>query len=252
MTVRLGDVYLGARTNDPAAADAMRAVLAPHLAEDVIAPPNVSLLAGEPETTAARPFHFLYTGARTTVRSTSIARLLRSLPAQLAWFLEPPAGVSRLAARAVVRDGAVVLVDIGLVGSLLEAERRLRRDGFELADAPYVSVDAATFGLVVEPPPLTLVDDALAAVDREWPTDGESVDLGASPYEVAGMIVGAQPDEESPARALSQLAPLVVDAESRARATDIELIARIGSAWPIVRTGYVQGDELYDVIRELA
>lgn len=159
--IAAGPHLLGVRCNDAELLELLRRLFSPVLVESPDPEPNFSLRRA-----AAGRAHRLQEGCRTLVHTASLDRAVRGLRAFLAAYAgEEAAGRVRLAAVALVRDGAAVLVPERLRPRLGGAEDHLAERGLAIADAvPALSPDGTT--VHVEPPGLEVDRDVLGEISR--------------------------------------------------------------------------------------
>jgi hypothetical protein len=228
ITVRVGDLFLGLRTNDEAIEQRLRDLLAPHIVDDVEAPPNLSLALGTDEG-ARRGVHLLYRSSARELRTPSLGRLLRAVPAQLDGYAPRPQDRIRLNARALVADDHAVLIDGRCDAQLERVEPRLARAGYRRSDAPFAEIDAATGELVLGAPRIDFAPAAGAALeahappgDREVPLDGRRLPV-RSMLAIDPSILGRP--AANPAGRLLGLSPLVADRHRRVDPEGVRLLA---------------------------
>ena len=157
---------LGVRADSDELGASLREALAPYVRDDLETRPQANLsvvVADDRGHRRGAGFHFLRRGTTAVVRSRDPRRVLAGLASYLSAATEPPDGVVRVNAAALVRDGAATVVPAQTLQWLAEIDRRLATNGPEFADQPWVYLDAGRGEVVVPPPWVTL---ATAAVDR--------------------------------------------------------------------------------------
>lgn len=159
--VAAGTRMLGVRCNDPELLAALRRLFSPVVVDSPDPEPNFSLRRAVPGRA-----HRLQEGCRTLVHSESLDRAVHALRSFLAAYADEGArGRVRLAAVALVRDGAAVLVPERLRPRLGGAERHLAGRGLAVADSvPALSLDGTT--VHVERPGLDVEPAALDEIGR--------------------------------------------------------------------------------------
>lgn len=166
------ELRIGVRCSSRALCQALREALAAQLVDDLGSRRNYSVREAEGD----GEFHLLYRGGVVVVRTLDRARLVRGLLTHLFGHGTPPAGLLRVDALAMVRDGAAVLAPAVLRHNLPRLERRLAKRGFTVLDAPFADVDPEQAELVVPPLPPSV---NLAALDALTPSEtsrrGEAV-----------------------------------------------------------------------------
>jgi hypothetical protein len=228
ITVQVGDLYVGLRANDEAIEQRLRDLLAPHVVDDVEAPPNLSLAVGTDDGTR-RGVHLLYRSCARELRTPSLGRLLRAVPAQLDGYAPPPRDRIRLNARALVAADHAVLLDGRCDAQLERAEPRLARAGYRRSDAPFVEIDTATGELVLGPPRVDFAPAAAAALEADDPPGDREVLLDGRRLPVRSMLVidPSTPDRPvpNPAGLLSGLSSLAADRHRRVDPEGVRLLA---------------------------
>jgi hypothetical protein len=207
---------VGIRTNDVDVAAAVRERLGPLLADDEpFGFPNISILLGA-RTGRVRDVDVV---VRRTVRAFhtfSPDEAIDAAMALLPTFLPVPAGLTSLHARALERQGSVVLVADVFAG-VLDAERR--------------RISAA--GYAVTAPTPVLVDPVAAVAHLPAATD-LTRDLVACPISHV-VVTGVPPDHTVPdAFDLARIAPLVCSTEHPVQRDDFAALADLAAAVPLV------------------
>ena len=210
-------------------------MLGAHVAGDVEAPPNLSLLAGA-DHGPVHEFHHLYRGRAAVVRTRSPGRLVRATLAHLdAYDVEPPRTL-RLDGRLLVRDGTAVVIDPMLVATLERVERRVERLGYRVADVAGVPLDGDSLTVVLWPPRLAVDGAALAALNREYPPEAGELELAPTQLPVRALILW-EPDPNgggSPAWRLARATQLISGYRGPAvSAADLGLARRLVSTWAL-------------------
>jgi hypothetical protein len=157
---------------------------------DAEAPTHYSIVVEEeaPERKGEKPFHILYRGTITLVRTLDLTMLGRMLLSELELsMLDDRDDLIFVEAAPVAANGVNVLVPAILVSYVASLGRRVQRAGLSLPAHAYVAVDPVR-GEVV-PPPRVLVDveaalgrlaaiapagqvrDARLVIDRPWPIE---------------------------------------------------------------------------------
>jgi coenzyme PQQ synthesis protein D (PqqD) len=164
---RLGDTRLGVRYNSDETAATLDLLFGDAPIDDPKVQDNYSVALYEPSANGSRELNLLVRGGTQLVRSRSRARVLAGLLAHLSAEIEPPDTTLRLVrATAGVREGEAMLLPANLVVWLKELQPRLARQGIQLVDVPFPSLDVLTKDLVV-PEPSIPHDPSVIEVDEE-------------------------------------------------------------------------------------
>jgi hypothetical protein len=237
-TYRVGKRLIGVRTNDLGAGEWLRAVLRAHVVPEVDAPPNVSLFVGDADG-KVRKLHRLYRGGGVVLHTRSMGRLVRAALANLDAFLAPPAGIRRIHARVLVRDGGAVLVNQRFYGQLDGIERRLERVGYQVAETHGAPVDPRTYEVVLAQPRFNVDAATVASLDREFPPEPREFHPASVRLPIAGLALPTYDDQahedahredeedsdpSSSARSLVALANVVNVGDGVLHAEDLEFL----------------------------
>ena len=181
---------LGVRADSDELGASLREALAPYVRDDLERRPQANLsvvVADDRGHRRGAGFHFLRRGTTAVVRSRDPRRVLAGLASYLSAATEPPDGVVRVNAVALVRDGTATVVPAQMLQWLAQLERRLATNGLEFVDQPWVYLDAG------------------ARRDRRAPAAGRARDRGRRPHRRIGG--GPAPRSRGGAGALPAAAP---------------------------------------------
>jgi hypothetical protein len=229
----VGELLIGVRANDPQVTEQLRELLAPHLVVDSdMPPPNLSLVIGGDGKGGSRSLNLLYRGAIRMLRTSSLGRMLRAVPAHLDGYLPAPEGIVQVEARVLLGSEGAVLVDRRLDESVEQAEGRFVRMGYRLLDVPVAELDESTTELVLREPRIGLEPAARDALDRVYPLDRREVPPGRTgrvPIERV-IVIGPHHLDRSlwdrPSPCLTNLARYFGD-RRRFGAADLDLLGRL-------------------------
>ncbi len=165
-TFRLGEYHIGVRVNTEELGEWLRAALPTYSVDDDDAPPNYSLRVNPPTPSRAKqPFHFLFDGGLTAVRTRSPRRAVSALLQFLSHHAhQVHDDVLAVEARALVCGQQAVLMP--LLAGLETLERPLNRAGWAVLDVPHPHIDMESGELVVRPPSIVVEESALARLSK--------------------------------------------------------------------------------------
>lgn len=151
-------------------------MLRPHVIEDRKAPSNFSVkLAERPEGDKNQGFHFLYRSSNMQLRTRDPRRLVQGLIAYLSSFLEPEVpDVVRVSGVGLVRNGHALVAPVNLRQLRSQVERRLKRQGIQFIDTPWLLVDSQRAEIIVPEPRLDVDWSQFDRTDEifgAWPAD---------------------------------------------------------------------------------
>jgi hypothetical protein len=243
------------RTNDAELSARVRGLLQGHLVSSQEAPPNLSLYVGS-DAGATHELHRLYRGDEVAVHTRSIGRLVRAVLAHLDGFIEPPASTIRLRTRVLVREGTAILLD-AMLGMLMDRiERRLDRDGFQVADLPGAAIDRETLELVLWRPRLELSSPELATFDDDYPRERRELPIEDGRVQIAAIVMPPRSHDDadvtSPARRLVDLAHLAMTADGKVRAHDLVALAHLEQKGLVTHLAEWDDRQLLDFLTGLA
>ncbi len=202
LTIKAGADLLGLRVSTPELAAAARAVLAPGLVVDVVAPPNVSIK--ETMARTGRPLFYCYRSGRLITRARSPRRAMEAAVALLSSYGGGPQGCCRVRASVVVRDGVAALLCPECQGVAEGLQPRLQAAGWQLADSRTADLDQET-GQVVIPSPLVAIDGAALAVMPREKSDRPPPAPGRYPVRAWVAVAGDEPAAETAAAGVVSL-----------------------------------------------
>lgn len=180
MTIRVGSNLVGLRLSTPALEMAARAVFGPSIVETGTTPANVSVV--EASARAGSPVYWCYISRRLVARARGVQGALRTVAALLSTFTDAEAtdGTVLIEATVATRDGDAVLVCPESRFWAPGLSARLRMEGWDVHDSPWVHLDVTTSEVVVEPAAVVVDEVALAALTAHR-LDGRRVPTGRYP-----------------------------------------------------------------------
>lgn len=192
------------RSNTAAADALVRRMLSAHVVDDPDAPANLSVqLHPPPQRGGPEPLHRLYDGHTEVVRDRHPERILRALVGYLERFAPPDPDVLRLRAVAVRGPAGALLAPPSWRRRAPDLERRLRRVGLSVIDAPHAWLDMRT-GDVLTPDVVPVDTAALRHFgDVAAPLRRADLPISSGPYRLRGWVLPSATGEPSPSRAES-------------------------------------------------
>lgn len=215
------EVLVGIRTNDVGAVVEIERRLGRLLADtEPFSYPNIGIQIGGRRGTVADK-HVVYRRGQALFHTADREQAIEAALAQLHTLLPAPSGVIPMHARALMRDGAVVVASDSFASPIDVSHRRLAAAGYQLLPHSPVLVDCA-------------------AAEALIPRFG---DLGAPEYDrvpVSHIFAAASPmaPDDPAAIGLLQIRTFVVGRHQPLRSDHLRDLAALTAAVPVVRLPY--------------
>jgi hypothetical protein len=248
-TLRIGDVYVGVRSDPAELSNHLRRALARHVVEGVHAPPNYSVRlenrdAGHPGPVRA---YVLYRSQCLLLRTRTRNRLMRALVRSLESHLGVRHELVRLRQLAVVGPTEALILPHELFWRLEAMEPRLHAHGMWLVDPPFVDIDVSSRTLVLAQPTVDEDDRAIAAGPDPHPSRGRVGPVpGRYPIREWAILRSDEGGTPTAREALGTLLPLL---DPEIHPSDaIEAMAHVLSATRLSSIGHEPTAQMFEWI----
>jgi hypothetical protein len=249
--ISVGELIIGVRATHASVMTRLRELIPSHVVEGAEPPANLSLLIGA-EDRARRELHTLARDGVRMLRTDSIGRLLRAALFQLDSYAPPPPNVHALRGRVLVKDGAAVVVDIGLAEQLSRIERRLGDAGFQIADAGCAFLDATTDQVVFEPLRLDIDAAALEWLEQDEPRAERELVPASAQLPMRALVARLRGNgTQSPTRRLTRLAAIGVDQRGRVNPDAVEYVHGLDQRGLVLDGDGRTDRELFELLRSV-
>ncbi|NND02274.1 MAG: hypothetical protein HKN91_05755 [Acidimicrobiia bacterium] len=238
-TYHIGPLHLGIRTDSEWLDTALQQALADYYVPDIEADPNFSIvIPSSDDGSPATGLNMLYEGHTSLVRSRYPDRVLRALFQHLTKYLPvESAGLLRVSALALVRDGEAILVPRNIITWLDQLAPRLNRAGWQFVDEPWSSVDLESGELVVSAPTIAVEADLLDRLDvKRSEREPETVEPGRFPL-VGWGVYSAEERVMSRAAGAAAAAPAILNSADYGLRDVMEGLVAFTARAPIVGLG---------------
>lgn len=206
--------------------------------EDPDAPANYSLqlLPAAAPGAPAQPLHRLFENSREVVRDRSADRVVGALLSALGGFARPDGAHLQVWATALAGADGAVLVPVEWRQRLPDLQHGLRRAGWRVLDAPFVSLDLASGDVLVAEPALTVDVRALQDLVESVPGRRTGSAL-PGPWRLRGWLLPPSRGEQAPTKAdaLVALMPLCRNRDQVGGRRAFALLADRLRAVPVAR-----------------
>lgn len=238
-TYHVGPLHLGVRTDSEWLDGALREALSDYYVPDVEADANFSIaLPANNDGSPATGLNMLYESHTNLVRSRYPDRVVRALAHNLAKYIPvDSAGLLRVSALALVRDGQAILVPRNIVTWLDMLAPRLNRAGWQFVDYPWSTIDLDSAELVVGAPTIemdsAIFDELSGRVSKSEPL---AVEPGRFPL-VGWGVYSAEEQAMSRAAGAAAAAPSILNPNEFGVHDAIEGLVALTERTPVVGLG---------------
>jgi len=219
------------RGNTPEVTDLLRRALRAHVVDEPDIAPNYSFQLGTPSPRGpGAPLNFVFRQCLSVLRTRSATRAFACLVRYLYERADDYAdGLVPIDVMPLYRDGAVILVPMGLHLQLKKMQRQLEDEGFLVVDMPCAKLDPASGHLVVREPPVQVDPDAVDALVRlagQDPAVGVIPPAGAYPV-IGWLFLGKAAEARGTLDRLYELSQLVRSPDRVGAQTVLDTLAKV-------------------------